>query len=170
NGGPFVTAGFVNFTSPHAAMVFVDTVNNQAPLRYQVITEDSCLNLTSSQVFNPIYLYGKAENLSDSLKWTNFLGYGIGRYEVMVYKNGSWQNLANTNKDTAFFHDSLSCNVPRAYKIEGFGNGSFNTFSDSISLTPFDTTRPIAPVVNYVSVINSNSVLLNWQYSLSKKV
>lgn len=170
NGGPFVTAGFENFTKPHAPMIFVDTVLKQTPLCYQIITEDSCLNLTFSQEYCTIYLSGQPENLSDSLKWKRFSGYGIKQYEVMIYNNGSWQNLANTNTDTAYFHSPLSCNVPRSYKIEGFGNTGFNTFSDSISLTPFDTTRPYAPVLNYASVSGPGSVNLNWQFSASAKV
>src|SRR6185312_10640237 len=115
NGGPFVTAGFQNFTTPKGIMTFVDTVVKQTPLCYEIITEDSCLNLTFSKVFCTIYLSGQPENLSDSLKWTRFVGYGISQYEVMIYQNGSWQNLANASTDTAFFHDSLSCNVQRSY-------------------------------------------------------
>ncbi len=170
NGALFVTAGFVYYKSPHAPAVFVDTVAKQTPLSYQIIAEDSCLNLTNSQIFKTIYLKGLPENLSDSLKWTNFVGYGINKYEVMIYKNSAWQNLVNTIKDTTLFQDSLSCDIPRYYKIEGFGNAGYNTFSDSVSVIPFDTIRPASPVINYVTVLSPTSVSLSWQFSASNKV
>jgi fibronectin type 3 domain-containing protein len=171
NGGSFATAGFINFTKAHAAHVFIDTVNTlNDQLCYQVITLDSCLNATPSQVFCAIQLTGKPQNLADSLKWYRFKGYGINKYEVLIYKDTAWQNLRDVNTDSLFRHDSLSCNVPRTYKIEGFGVNGYTTFSDSITLVPFDTTRPFPPVTNYVSVVSGASVLVNWQYSPSKKV
>jgi hypothetical protein len=171
NGGTFNTAGFINFTKAHDSHVFIDTVNTlNDRLCYQVITLDSCLNATPSQVFCAIQLTGKPGNLTNFLNWYPFKGYTVNKYQVMIYKGGGWQNLAAVNADTLFEHDSLSCNVPRTYKIEGFGTSGYNTYSDSITLTPFDTTRPLPPVLNYVTVRSGSSVFLNWQFSASKKV
>jgi len=171
NGGSFTTAGFVHFTSAHAAQVFVDTVNTlNDRLCYQLIGLDSCLNASPSQVMCAIQLTGAPGNLLNNLNWYNYKGYGINHYEVMIYQNGAWQNLNNSNLDTFFTHQPLSCNVPRYYRIEGYGTSGFNTFSDSIALTPFDTTRPLAPSINYVSVLGPTSVTVNWNYSPSAKV
>jgi gliding motility-associated-like protein len=127
---------------------------------YSIITVDSCLNATPSDTFATIQLKGNPLNLANQLSWHPFKGYPIARYNVELLTSTGWDSIYSTN-DTFFTHNNLSCNVERIYRIKGIGV-SFITLSDSISLTPFDTIAPTAPIINYASVLSGGRIMVNW--------
>ena len=170
NGG-FRNAGFVLYSGAGKHYTFYDTVNTlDKQLCYKVITLDSCLNSTESSVFCAIQLKGKNGNLSNYLNWHPFKGYALKEYDVLLYSGpGIWKKIRTIAKtDTSFFHDSLNCNVPRTYKIQGIAaSGPLTTLSDSITLTPYDTIRPAAPTINYTSVLSNKTIYVSWNKSSS---
>ena len=171
--GNWGTAGNILFTKPGKALTYMDNVVNTQKhhLCYTIIARDSCLNATPSDTFCVIQLKGDSENLADSLKWYPFRGYGIKNYAVLLY-NGTttWDTLAKVNgNDTDYLHKPLPCDVPQTYKIEGFENGGpYITFSDSVTVIPFDSIKPPAPVIKYATVLNDTQIALYWGKSISK--
>jgi len=171
--GVWGTAGNVLFNGPGKNLSYTDNaVNTQKNhLCYTVIVRDSCLNATPTDTFCDIQLIGKAKNLSDSLKWFKYKGYGITNYFLLRYLGpNKWDTLAiETNKDTGYFHAPLPCNVPVTYKVEGLEKtGGRITFSDSVTLAPFDTIKPPAPVIKYATVLSGSQIQLFWHKSISK--
>ena len=140
---------------------------------YQVFAVDSCSDLRSltSETHCPVLLTGKEGNRQNELVWTNYKGYSVQDYEVEIWESGQWVSLTTTT-DTAFRHDSLDCNVPQHYRIKtNQQSGSEVSFSDSITLTPFDTVPPAAPGIHYASVDGSDtSVYFSWDSDGKKDI
>ncbi|MGZ5243650.1 MAG: hypothetical protein ACXWW0_07175, partial [Bacteroidia bacterium] len=154
--GSWTTAGQILYTKPQDNHVFTDTVSTwKNQVCYTVITLDSCLNATASDTFCTIQLLGLEKNLSNQLNWQPFVGYEIDTYKVEYLTQNGWDILATVNgTDSSYFHTPLPCNVPVSYRIEGIENGGFVTYSDTITLTPYDTIKPQAPVLDYISVLD----------------
>jgi gliding motility-associated-like protein len=171
--GKWSTAGEVIFNGPGKQITYADTgINTQNNhYCYTVLVRDSCLNTTLTDTFCVIQLKGKPQNLADSLKWYSFKGYGIDKYLILTYNStGKWDTLAKvTGIDTQYFHQPLPCNVPVTYKIQAFEKGGTRiTLSDSITLVPFDTIKPPAPVIKYATVLDGNRIKLFWHKSINK--
>jgi len=168
--GNWGTAGTILFTKRGALLAFIDkginTVNNN--LCYTVIAIDSCLNATPSDTFCLIKLQGKGVQMSDSLYWSPFKGYELTDYAVLTYnKSGAWDTLGTVSpSDTDYFNNNVQCNQAITYKIVGKEkSGTEVTFSDSITLVPFDTVRPPAPTLYYATVLPNQTVKLSWQWN-----
>src|SRR6185437_9388922 len=141
---------------------------------FRVIAIDTCAGNRSfpSNVHQTVLLGGKDLNLSNNLTWTAYGGFGLNRYVIFKVINNKWARIDSVNGTTLTYTDTgLHCNVIYSYKILAYSStGGLTSYSDSISLTPFDTTRPATPVVNYATVLSPASVGLNWLFSASKKV
>ncbi len=170
-GTVFNTAGSMLFTTPGAALSFVDSVNTMNDYhRYVILAMDSCLNTSISDTFATIQLRGLAQNLQNRLFWKPFKGNPIDSYYVQLYSGGTWTTIATLKPTDSFYvHTPLNCGVARTYKILGKESGGvYTTLSDSITLTPFDTTAPPAPVTDYASVLNHSSIYFQWEKAVSK--
>lgn len=165
---PFVSLNLVTNANPLAILQYIDTVNTlQGYHCYTILVLDSCLNATASDTFCVMQLMGDAQNLQNALRWKPFKGYPLQAQEVELLQSGTWQTLAAIlPTDTAFLHLSLPCNVPFSYRIKGIGFDPFQiTYSDTVTLFPFDTIPPDAPTLLLVNVINNASVGFKWQPS-----
>ena len=170
-GTVFNTAGSMLFTTPGAALSFVDSVNTMNDYhRYVILSLDSCLNSAPSDTFATIQLRGLAQNLQNRLFWKPFQGYPVDSYYVKIYSGGTWTTLAQLKSTDSFYvHTPLNCGVARTYKIFATELGGLRTtLSDSITLTPFDTTAPPAPIEDYATVIDSNTIYFQWEKAVSK--
>ncbi len=172
NGSGWTTAGQVLFTQPADNHIFIDKINTwQNQLCYTIITLDSCLNAAASDTFCTIQLGGKEQNLANQVYWLPFKGYNIDTYYVQHLINNNWDTLASVKgNDTAYYHSPLPCNVPVSYRIAGVQHGGYLTLSDSVTLVPFDTIKPQAPVIDFISVLDKQSFRTQWQLSADKDV
>jgi len=168
--GNWGTVGTILFTKPGALLAYIDNGVNTAKnnLCYTVIAIDSCLNATPSDTFCLIKLQGNGVQMSDSLYWSPFKGYGLTDYAILTLnQSGKWDTLGRVNpEDTDYFNSNVKCSQAITYKIEGKEkSGNEVTLSDSITLTPFDTVKPIAPEFYYVTVLPNQTVKLSWQWN-----
>jgi hypothetical protein len=173
NNGVWSTAGSVDFTLPAKTIQFIDNANTLDDyLCYTVVSLDSCLNISSSDTFCVPQLKGQPMNQANRINWHPFRGYGITGYKVHQWRNNKWTLLGETGaNDTSFYEDTLHCQLPYQYKVEALGlDGSRVSFSDSVSLTPFDTALPPAAQMLYISANEDQSIEVAWRYDRKSDV
>jgi phage terminase large subunit-like protein len=111
----------------------------------RLVAIDSCAANRSafSDVHCAMQLTGQAGNLENRLSWKAYQGFSNTDYVIQKKQNGRFQDLA-TVTDTSFTDTTnISCNVPETYRIQALNNSSPDSaYSDTITLTPFDTLRP----------------------------
>lgn len=164
-GKPYRSRGLVMFSTPGKPYTIYDTTNTHSYRQcYTVTTLDSCLNAVPSDTFCLVQLRGNPENLANQLNWHPFKGYPVDSYEVLIHRDSTWKGLVKLpGTDTSYFHQPLSCNVPRIYKIlTTEKGGTRQSYSDSLRLIPFDTIDPPAPDVKKATVMNSDSVRIKY--------
>jgi len=173
----WATAGRVLFNGPGTSLSYIDTGINTVKnhICYTIITLDSCLNATPTDTFCLMNLHGTALDDADSLHWNAFKGYGteLKDYLILRLKNsGGWDTIASVNgNDTTYFHAPIACNTSVTYKIAANNKtGSTYSLSDSITLTPFDTIKPPAPILYYTTVLPNQTVKLSWQWNTKSDV
>jgi len=84
--------------------------------------------------------------------------------------NNAWQLIDSVNGNIqTYLHTGLSCNVHKYYRVAALDNtGLYLSQSDTIKLTPFDTIKPPAPVIQYATVLNGTQIALYWNKSIPK--
>ena len=61
------------------------------------------------------------------------------------------------------------CNVTQSYKVSAYDSvAQYLSYSDTVQLTPYDTVKPPAPVIDYATVLNTNQIELFWNRSVPK--
>jgi len=164
--GPYNTVASILYTGAGKTLNYTDKVNTQIDYhKYVVVTLDSCLNASISDTFANIQLQGIPQNLQNRLWWKPFKGYKTDSLFVQEYLGTKWVTIAHLKgSDTSYVHSNLQCNQKHIYQVytTEFGGG-FNSYSDSIILTPFDTTKPVPVVINYATVQSGNKIYVSWQ-------
>jgi gliding motility-associated-like protein len=165
--GPWTKAGVVHLQDSF----IVSGLNTLDSIyRFRVFALDTCASNRSrgNAVHSPIQLTGKPQDNADSLTWKAYEGFTVKSYTVYRWKNGSWQALKTLDGSTTKFLDTgLQCNVPFSYRISALDQtGNFISWSDSLTLTPFDTIQPPMPSIIFASVLNGNSIRLQWNKSV----
>ncbi len=163
----------------------IDTVGRQTNYTYtdlsptdtqycaRIVAIDTCAANRSpfSEVHCAVQLEGTAGNLASRLTWPGYASYSKPTYVVQKKQNKEFKDLA-TVKDT-FFRDTnnISCNVPETYRIKTLSSGEDSAYSDTITLTPFDTLTPPSPQLQFASAqINGNvQVQWNWRTTTDQK-
>lgn len=166
--GSWGTAGQVLYSTPGDTHLYADKINTlPKQLCYTIITLDSCLNATmSADTFCAVQLKGQELNLENALAWHGFKGYAIDKYSILKHNGAGWDTLSTTSGDTNYLHTPLSCNVPVTYKIAATEKGGKRlTLSDSITLVPFDTVKPAQPIMYYATVMDEQSIYVEWEKS-----
>ncbi len=171
NGDEFVGTDFLWINTFGEQITYFDNINTtEDAFCYTVLTLDSCLNFTASDTFCTIQLKGQALNQANQLNWHVFRGYNID-YNLEKWNGTSWE-VMNTFKtgDTSFHIAPLACGIAQTYRITGNEEGGSRiTRSDTITLTPFDTIIPPAPVLHFATV-NGNSMHLSWSWDKQSDV
>ncbi|MCX6351073.1 MAG: hypothetical protein NTX03_04330, partial [Bacteroidetes bacterium] len=134
---------------------------------FRVVSLDSCGGAKSKQfdTHRPVLLKGFAKNQSNQLNWTKYKDYTVKNYIIQRKTTGAWANLISLpNTDTTYSDTPLACYIKYHYRIIATENGGnlSQSISDSINLTPFDTIRPDAPVIKYVTMSNDSTVYIAW--------
>ena len=165
--GNFKLAERIIFDSAGGRFTVYDTLNTaKDPLCYQILTQDSCLNTVPSDTFCPAYLTGKPGQLQNQLSWKPFSGYSVDSQFLLEKQGNRYDTLARLGAaDSAFLHDSLVCNNAHTYRLLSFEKGgSRKTFSNTLTLIPFDTVAPPSPTLRYVSVKAKDKVKVAWNW------
>lgn len=138
----------------------------------KIVAFDSCAGNRSlySETHCAIQLTGKRGNLENDLYWTSYKGFDSG-YKYFIYRwRGNWQIVDSvTSPDTTFTHQGIPCNKPVKYRVEA-RQKQYSTWSDTLSLIPFDTVKPDAPVIKKAGVLTQRSVELVFDTSVAGDV
>jgi len=143
----------------------INTLQNA--FKYYIVTYNVCDVGINSKIHKTVLLKVQNQNLSSSLKWTNYFGIPIKSYSVYKSKDGGPQNLVfNAGLDSAYLDSNITCNHNFTYQIQAIlANGEIS-FSDSITVKSFDTIRPKTKPVILATVtktgIKDGRILLSW--------
>lgn len=169
NGAGYQTVSTQYFTGLGYHGYFYDTVNTLTnEYSFLLYTMDSCLNAVPGLPFTTIQLRGSPHHLSNGIYFNKFIGYPISHYFIYQYQNGNWVKTDSLGRnDTAAYFNGLLCNTNYSYKIQGVEAGGFGrtTFSDSITLAPFDTVPPDTVPLKYITVKDYQTIELAFQPS-----
>ncbi len=131
---------------------------------FYLIALDTCASNRSlpSIVHCVSQLQGVAQNLQNTLNWNVYSGSIPAKTKVQIFQGG-WNDLDSLpGLASNYVHDSLPCRVPVTYRLKmEFPNG-YLSYSDSITLTPFDTIPPAQPTILRASVLSNSSVQITW--------
>lgn len=140
---------------------------------FSITAIDSCGNLSdTSDTHCPIYTEGEAGNLSATLNWDLYSGSTMDRYRLQERDGQNWSSIDtfDASRDQ-YLHDSLPCNITQDYRITGdFENKALITYSNPVSVTPFDTIAPEPPNFQKVTTQDSNEIKLEWEASPSERL
>ena len=171
NGNTPTTVHFQPFTTPSANYTWVDnSVATPGVYCYTVTTFDSCLNFAGTDTFCLIYLIGQERNQANRIQATSFSGYTIANYTLEKTIGGV---TTSQNFNLLSLQDTpLHCFVPVTYRVFANENGGNNriTYSNTITLTPFDTIIPNAPRIFRASINPDGSVTLTWDFVSSSDI
>ncbi|MDQ3072691.1 MAG: gliding motility-associated C-terminal domain-containing protein, partial [Bacteroidota bacterium] len=141
---------------------------------FSIAAIDSCAENKSeySVIHSPVQLDGLPQNLSNKLTWSAYEGFTPAEYIIYRRGRGAWENHDTVAASALTYLDTgLQCNIPYYYRIGAVHPTlPVTSFSDSISLTPFDTIRPSAPIIRYATVADGSTIDLFWQKVPEKDV
>ncbi|MGZ5283572.1 MAG: T9SS type B sorting domain-containing protein, partial [Bacteroidia bacterium] len=108
----------------------------------------------------------------NNLFWNSYEGFQVNNYVIYTWQNKGWKSLDTIGGNKQSYTDTgLACNVPVTYKVSALAaNGGFVSYSDSITITPFDTIKPKSPVLKYASVLPDRSIKLAWEWNTKSDV
>ena len=140
---------------------------------FRIVAIDSCAqNRSKTSVFHsPVQLSGKGQNLSNLLTWKKYEGWkSVKKYYIYQLIKASWIRIDSVSGTTlTYLQPKLPCDVTQSYKILSIDNtGQYLSYSDTAKLTPFDTIKPPAPVIDYATVLSDNEIQLFWNKSVPK--
>jgi gliding motility-associated-like protein len=129
---------------------------------YYVVARDSCSNIASaaSNIHCDVQLSNTVGNKRVFLSWTKYIGRGIKNYKITKLTATGYTTIYTGNGTDSLYTDSngLSCGL-YSYQIQAVDStGLLISISDSTTAQPYDSTKPLAPVVNLVSVLTDTSV------------
>ncbi|MFY8132647.1 MAG: hypothetical protein ACOVOL_05385, partial [Bacteroidia bacterium] len=131
---------------------------------FYLIALDTCASNRSvpSTVHCVSQLRGVAQNLQNTLTWNVYSGVTPVKTKVQVFQ-GTWSDLDSlSGLASSYVHDSLPCRVPVTYRLKMELPNGYLSYSDSITLTPFDTVPPSQPTILRASVLSNSSIQITW--------
>ena len=143
---------------------------------YYLVAVDSCANNISANgpIHAEVEIQGVAGNMRSILKWHPYLGFASKIYNVQRLIGGIWTTIGTVNNNDTNYVDlvNISCNINYYYRIQtvDLSAKGYVSLSDTLQVIPFDTVKPIAPLLKYVTVTSSNSVKVKWNLSSSGDV
>src|SRR6185437_12920912 len=148
------------------------------PYSFYISAYDSCGNVSLlSDTQSIVYISATAKDHRDSLHWTAYKGWNNFHYLLERRTPGTaWFPITNLiSSDSAYVDHNTKCDTFYIYRIISIENtGSLTSLSNEAGVTAFDTSAPVPPVINYVSVILTSTrhgrIDLNWDRSKSSDV
>ncbi len=132
-------------------------------------TYDFCGNTKTSDTLCSISLLAQAENNQNLINWNNY----PQESKITEYKLIKNKDVFTVNKsDTSFTDTTVICANNYCYTVYTVANSSSNTliFSNTNCVESISTDTPL-PIENFQSsVIDSQSVVLNWKSPLPDHV
>ena len=133
----------------------------------RIVAIDSCAANRSgfSEVHCAVQLKGAAGNLENRLNWTAYRGFSNPDYVIQKKQNGRFRDLATVTSTSFTDTNNISCNVPETYRIQALNSSSPDSaYSDTLTLTPFDTLAPPSPQLQFASAQTNGDVQVQWNW------
>lgn len=176
NSGQLIGTSLTNVPSGNDDTLSVNVTTSRTDSRrycFRVFAVDSCnqnFSLSSEQHCPP-FLRVQARNLNTRLSWTSYEGVKINQYVIQRYESGNWINhdtVASNFND--YVDQNLNCNQRYQYRILAVENGGINSRSNDVFATPFDTIKPVSPIIARATVLSDSSTAFYWNPSTSADV
>ena len=159
---PFVLAATRPATDSSYSITGLNVQDSVFCVRIRAV--DTCAANTSvwSAVHCPVQLEGTAGQNTIALSWTQYTGFTPLRQIIERFNGTTWVGIdsvpaaANT-----WVRNNLGCNVPYVLRIHSRG-AKYNSYSDTVHLTPFDTVAPGKPALLIATVANHLGVRLQF--------
>ncbi len=164
--GNWQVANTVNIDT---SFIFSGLTTYDSVYAFRIVAIDSCAanRSTSSSFHSPVKISGTALDDTVRLNWKPYEGFAsVKEYYIYQLIASRWKVLDSVPGNIiTYTSKTLPCNVPQAYRIKALDNtGAYLSQSDTVSVTPFDTIKPKPPVLNYATVLPSQSVKITWQW------
>ncbi|MGZ8569339.1 MAG: T9SS type B sorting domain-containing protein [Bacteroidia bacterium] len=132
---------------------------------YIIISTDSCGNLTdTASSHTTINMDMTVGQLIHDLVWTPYKGFDVDFYKVEQFLGGVWQHVETVpGTDTALLRFPSPCNTNVYYRVVAVSVDSVEALSDSAGGQAIDTIPANAPLLNNATVINGNTIQLNFR-------
>ena len=133
----------------------------------RIVAIDSCSANRSgfSEIHCAVQLRGAAGNLENRLNWTAYRGFSNPDYVIQKKQNGRFRDLATVSSTSFTDTNNISCNVPETYRIQALNSSSRDSaYSDTLTLTPFDTIAPPTPQLQFASAQTNGDVQVQWNW------
>jgi len=158
-----------NTVKVDTSFIFSGLTTYDSVYAFRIVAIDSCAanRSTSSAFHSPVKISGTALDDTVRLNWKPYEGFAsVKEYYIYQLISSRWKVLDSVPGNIiTYTSKTLPCNVPQAYRIKALDNtGAYLSQSDTVSVTPFDTIKPKPPVLNYATVLPSQSVKITWQW------
>ncbi|MBI3235095.1 MAG: gliding motility-associated C-terminal domain-containing protein, partial [Bacteroidetes bacterium] len=144
---------------------FISGLNTKDSIyEISIVASDSCSNNKSGfgQKHTTSIIFATAQNKQVLLDWSNYKGFNSSNIYIEKYINGSWTTLVHVTNNLNYTDTGLGCNVVNYYRVKTIGTKGFISYSDSVEATPFDTVKPSPAKLKALSIVNQNSVSIDW--------
>ena len=173
NGGSYSLIDSVN-QSGVGTFIYEDLSSKPATIKYcyKVAARDSCGNLSFQSPENcGIKLVGVSGHFCNYLSWTPFANPTLTKYVLQKLVGSNWVNVTTTSTTTTSYTDTpLACGKSITYRVFGAFGVLDSSFSNTLTLTPRDTIRPLSPVILLVSAISNDTVQITYLKSKDPRV
>ena len=179
NNIDYVEIEEINNTETDTIRIVIENLNtNQGQHWFRIPSVDFCGNVSNSSLAHaPVYLNAKALSKSTLLNWNQYIGWQPVEYLIERKKaNTSWRELAQVGHGITNYTDSIWVNYDSVYtyRITALGNnGRFSRSNEALVIAK-DTIEPMAPVLEYVTIVSNNEgdfeYQVNWSNSVSDDV
>ncbi len=173
NNGIYVTID----TLRNYPTTYTDNVGStlQNTFSYRIVAYDTCsLNHSDTVNFNTaVQLTGLPQQQQTTLNWNSYIGFGnIKKYYIQKLIAGVWVTKDSVNGNINSYIDrNQPCSITQHYRIlTKDTNNIYFSLSDTLQLTPFDTVKPQAPQIRFVTVASPTSITVVFDTVVDKDV
>jgi gliding motility-associated-like protein len=125
---------------------------------YDYVAIDSCGNLSKIKKHCAIELNGSKGNLMAYLNWTKLQEPGVIKYYIERNNTGTWASVDSAlSTDSTRTNSGLGCNVSYTYRIKASLPGGIYSYSNQVTITPFDTIKPQQVNIRSVTVLDNTT-------------
>lgn len=158
---------------------FIDTLINTTDSihTYRVEFFNNGNKIGSSSNGTTVFLYVQPNDRSNLLTWNCKTPWTNTNYvvESLDITTGTWQFLANTVKDTFYFHFGLTNGQSYCYRIVSygtFGDPAFKSpvinYSQEVCSSPVDKTAPCIPDLTIVDFCKQDYNEISWDNTVKQ--
>ncbi|RYD83502.1 MAG: hypothetical protein EOP53_00680 [Sphingobacteriales bacterium] len=151
---------------PSSQDSFIHVANTKtSKYEYIVISTDSCgTKADTAKAHTTIDMNMTVGQLIHDLVWTPYKGFDVDHYKIEQFLGGEWQYVDNASgTDTALIRFPVPCNTTVFYRVIAVSFDDVEAVSDSASGQALDTIPANAPILNNATVLNGNTIQINFR-------